>query len=147
MEFASLTMEYASMPWIKKEPVPAPEPDNGGLLATMLAMPDGAPELAIRAEMMGWESYFAERPVPGPKEKALCFVSHVFRDLIRQCVQHDKDEDSEWMFSLTRLWELAGSPENARPLEYAQVVFKNADDHSFHCMYERKLEDRDEDED
>jgi hypothetical protein len=108
----------------KRKPEAAPKNDvnAASALTTMMSRGPNAPELVVKMEVMSWDLGFdSMSPCTRQEIKRLSLSSHVFRDLMRQWSEHRKaGTEDEGLYSLTRLWALAGSPEDKHPGDLAK---------------------------
>jgi hypothetical protein len=116
--------------------------DPGPLLAMFTAL-DGAPEHLVRAEIITWRPYIEGIIFGSYDAEDLCRRSHVFRDLVRQHVESKKVGGKEELISLTRLWKVAGCPEDKSPPEYTTKTFATQHE-AFNSFCDRAHEDRGE---
>lgn len=101
---------------------PKNEANAASALTTMMSLGPNAPDLVVKMEVMTWDLGFdSMSPCTRQDIKRLSLLSHIFRDLMRQWSEHRKaGTEDEGLFSLTRLWALAGSPKDKLPREFAK---------------------------
>jgi hypothetical protein len=106
----------------KLEAAPKNDADVASALTTVMSLGPNAPGLVVRMEIMSWGLDFDSMSSCTRQEiKRLSVLSHVFRDLMRQWAAHRKAGiENEGLYSLTRLWALAESPEDKLPREFAK---------------------------
>lgn len=106
----------------KLKAAPKNDVNAASALTTMMSRGPNAPELVVKMEVMTWDLGFnSMSPCTRQEIKRLSLLSHIFRDLMRQWSEHRKaGTEDEGLFSLTRLWTLAGSPKDKHPGDLAK---------------------------
>jgi hypothetical protein len=125
----------------KLEAAPKNYADVESTLTTAMSRSRDAPELVVQMEIISWDLDFDSMPsYTGQEIRRLSVLSHVFRDLMRQWAAHRKaGTEDGGLYSLTRLWALAESPEDKRPGEFVKNIWE-ADEEVF--GWKRVVEDR-----